>query len=521
MVKETVIFVKLKVNPLNFEAKKFIAMLNTADAEELDVKPLERIVVKHKRRSCVAITDISDSLVKEGEIGLSIEIEKKLGLKNSDKVDVSVSPPPESLEYIRKRMSGKELSRNEILTIIKDTVENRLSEIEITAFVMSLYHKEMSIKEATYLSEAMLKTSKKLDLGKREIYDKHSIGGVPGDKTSILVVPIVASFGLTIPKTSSRAITSPAGTADRFECIAPVNLSLSEIKKVVKNVGGCLVWGGAVELAPADDIFIKIEYPFSIDPFLLPSVMSKKKAVGAKYLVIDVPTGKETKIKTLKEYQELSKKFIDIGKKLEIKIKTLSTFGEQPIGRAVGPALEAREALSTLMWKNPPVDLVEKATAIAGAILEFAGYKNGKKKALEALKSGRAYEKLKEIIKAQGGSPDIRPSDIKVGKYKMSVKSKNAGIVEWISTKAVGIIAREAGAPKDKGAGIYFHKKLNDKVRKGDILFDIYAEKKFKLERALRLLKTMSFMNIDTKFDMVLKSYPEREKERFYFILER
>jgi len=512
---------KLKVNPLNFEANKLIVMLNAEDAKEIDVMPLERLAIRYKNRECVAIVDISNSLVKEGEIGLSIEVSGELKTRPESVVTVRMTTPPKSVEFIKKRMSGKELSKSEIEHIINDTVENRLSEIELTAFVMSLHHRKMSIKEAAYLSKAMIGTSKTLKLGRRVIYDKHSIGGVPGDKTSILVVPIVASMGLTIPKTSSRAITSPAGTADRFECIAPVELGIDEIERVVRKTGGCLVWGGAVDLAPADDMFIKIEYPFSIDPFLLPSVMSKKKAAGAKYLVIDIPTGKETKVKTLREYRELSEGFIELGKKLGIKVRTLSTFGDQPLGRAVGPALEAREALSTIMWKRPPIDLVEKATAVAGVLLEFAGYKNGKKVALDALKSGNAYRKLREIIKEQGGNPDIKPGDIKVGRFKVSVKSKSSGIVEWMSTKAVGIVAREAGAPKDKGAGIYFHKKLNDKVRKGDTLFEIYAEKKYKLRRALNALNRTPVMNVDTKFDMVLKVYPEEDRERFYFILER
>lgn len=506
---------------MNFEAHKPIVMLNKEDAAELDLMPLERVLLRYGKKECIAIVNISKTTVKEGEILLSINVQNELCIKKPSIITALPASPPKSLDFIKKRLNGTELTKSEILSIIQDTVDNKLSDIELTAFVISLEHFPMSIDEATYLSQAMIKTSRRLKLGKGAIYDKHSIGGVPGDKTSILVVPIVASFGLTIPKTSSRAITSPAGTADRFECIAPVELEIHEIEKVVKKTKGCLVWGGAVDLAPADDMFIKIEYPFSIDPFLLPSVMSKKKAAGAKYLVIDIPTGDETKVKSIKEFNKLSRGFIELGKRLGIEVRTLSTYADQPLGHAVGPALEAREALSTLMWKRPSIDLVEKACAVAGVLLEFAGHKNGKKLAMHSLESGKAYRKMKEIIKAQGGNPDIKPSDIKVGKHVVKVKSKSSGIVEWFDTKAVAEIARELGAPKDKGAGIYFHKKLRENVKKGDTIFELYAEKRHKMKRALSALKKKDIMNVDTKFDMVLETYPEETRDRYYFILER
>lgn len=356
--------------------------------------------------------------------------------------------------------------------------------------------------------------------GSGPMFLHNSIGGCPGDKTTIVVVPIVAAAGLTIPKTSSRAITSPAGSADRVECIMPVNLSLDEVRRVVNKTNACMVWGGAVDLAPADDIFIKIEYPLSIDPFLLPSVMSKKKCVNAKYLVIDIPTGRETKIRTKEEFENLACEFIQLGKKLGIKVDCISTFADQPIGHAVGPMLEAREALATVMHGHGPPDLVDKATTLAGVLLGFAGAKDGKQAALEILKSGKAYKKLREIIEAQGGNPDIKPEDLHPGKYVAEFKSGKSGKVLWISNKGIDIIARDAGAPRDKGAGIYFKKKLGDKVRKGEVLFEIYAEKNNKLSRAIENVRKLDVIGVGKERSILLGEVPHAEEDR-YFILER
>ena len=294
-----------------------------------------------------------------------------------------------------------------------------------------------------------------MSFGKGPILDKHSVGGIPGDKTSMLVVPIVAAAGFTIPKTSSRAITSPAGTADRVETLCPVNLSIDEIKDVVAKTNGCLVWGGALELAPADDLFIQVEYPLGIDPMLLPSILSKKKAIGATHVAIDIPTGMGAKIKTRTEAYTLASDFVDLGKRLGLNIQCALTFGDQPLGCGIGPALEAREALTTLMGGGPP-DLRDKAVSLAGMLFEMVGVENGRAKAEEMLDSGKAEAKMREIIAAQGGNPTVKPDDLPVGTEMAEVRSEHAGKVIWLSTEDIVRIAREAGAPKEKGAGISF-----------------------------------------------------------------
>lgn len=510
----------LKVMPLRLEAKKPIVILNKVDAWDLGVKPLDRVELRAGRKKEIAIVNIAERFVKTGSIGLYSRVQDDLNVKAGRLLDVTPSEPPESLGFIRKRLAGNRLRPGEISQIVRDVVDEKLSEIEVTSFVISLYNHKMTMSEAAALSKAMTLTGETLDLGKKEIYDKHSIGGIPGDGTSILLVPIVSAAGLTIPKTSSRAITAPAGSADRMECLCPVELGLEEIKRVVKKTNGCLVWGGAVDLAPADDAFIRIEYPLSIDPMLLPSVLSKKKAVGARYVVIDIPTGRGVKVKTADEAEELANQFIELGKKLEMVVSCASTLGEQPIGYAVGPALEAREALQSINGRGPQ-DLTDKAVHLSSILFDFKGIKNSKGKALDILKSGKAEKKLREIIRAQGGDPGIKVDDIPVGPKRVRIKSNTSGKVLWINNSTVIEVARTAGAPKDKGAGILFHRKMGDTVKKGDVLFEIYAEKAYKMNRALKIAKENEFIEVGRRYRMLLEKIPARKKHEEFFVLER
>lgn len=511
----------LKARPLEIEAMKPIVIINREDTEELDIRPLDRVELTVNGKKVTAIVNVADVFVLRGEIGLSESVYEKLGVRMGEKIKVKPSDPPESIASIKNKLSGKVLKTAEIEKIVNDVVGQKLSEIEITAFVTGLHVYGMTMNEIAALSYAMAETGKSLKFRNKDVFDKHSIGGVPGDKTSMCMVPVIAAAGMTIPKTSSRAITAPAGTADRMECLCPVDLTLEEIKSVVRKTNGCLVWGGAVELAPADDIFIKIEYPLSIDPLLLPSVMSKKKAVNAKYVVIDIPTGKGVKIKTPQEAEDLAHRFIDLGKKLRIKVECLSTFADQPIGYGIGPSLEAREALSTIEKGRGPKDLIDKTVALSSVLFDFNKVNNPSKKIMEILSTGKANKKLRSIIEAQGGNPKIRPDDIPVGEKSIKIKSTKSGKVLWINNHYIKRIARTAGAPKDKGAGILLHKKLGDKVNKDDILFELYAEKGHKLKEALKLVEEAKVVGVGKKYSIVLAEIPEEEEKRKYFILER
>ena len=239
-------------------------------------------------------------------------------------------------------------------------------------------------------------------------------------------------------------------------------------------------------MAPADDLFIRVEYPLSIDPMLLPSIMSKKKAMGSTHLVVDIPTGRSAKTKTIGQAYQLSRDFIDLGSRLGIQINCAVTEGEQPIGYAVGPVLEAREALATIMGKGP-YDLVDKATTIAGILLEMVGEKNGKEKAMRLIASRKAESKLREIIEAQGGDPEVNPDDLSPGDLCLDMRAEQPGRVLWINNSAIALIARTAGAPLNKRAGLLLRRKVGDRVSKNDILLTIHAESAEKLAQAAKL----------------------------------
>jgi AMP phosphorylase len=498
-----------------------IAILSEETARLLGVHSSDRICIMYCERQLIAMANVATHFPKN-RIGLYEEISETLGLKTDETVDVHLAQLPESLRHVRAKLRGERLREQDMVTIVKDVVERHLSEVEIAAFLTALNIHGLSMGESEALSRAMVETGKTLDFGEAPILDKHSIGGIPGDKTSLLVVPIVAAAGFTIPKTSSRAVTSPAGTADRVETLCPVNLSINEIKAVVEKTNGCLVWGGALDLAPADDLFIQVEYPLGIDPLLLPSIMSKKKAIGATHIAIDIPTGNGAKIKNMTEAYTLASDFVDLGKRLGMNIQCALTFGEQPIGHAVGPALEAQEALTTLMGAGP-ADLKEKAISLAGMLFEMVGVEGGRQKAEHVLRSGRAEKKLREIIEAQGGNPRIKPDEIPVGANKAEVTANQAGRVLWISTEDIVNIAKAAGAPREKGAGVVLKAKLGEAVKKDGALLEIYAERSSKLESALELAKRLQPIVLSKKPEeqMLLDRVPEKVASDKPFMLER
>ncbi|MEM1539284.1 MAG: AMP phosphorylase [Candidatus Bathyarchaeia archaeon] len=513
---------ELEAVPLDLSAgERRIVILDDETASQLGVHSSDRVKITFKDKQAIAIVNVAGGFPKS-HIGLYKEISEMLGIKIGEKVEVQYASLPESLRYVQEKIRGEMLREEKIKAIVKDVVEHHLSDAEIAAFLTALYIRGISMDETVALTKAMVETGKTLKLDKKPILDKHSIGGIPGDKTTLLVTPIIAAAGFIIPKTSSRAVTSPAGTADRVESLCPVNLSIDEIVEVVNKTNGCMVWGGALELAPADDIFIQVEYSLSIDPMLLPSIMSKKKAIGSTHVVIDIPTGRGAKVKTIGEAHALAQNFIELGKALDIHVQCAITFGEQPLGYAVGPALEAKEALETIMGGGPK-DLREKATDLAGILLEMVGFKNGKTAAEKILQSGKAERKLREIIEAQGGNPKIQPEDVKIGDEHVEVVSDAEGMILWINNQYIAQIAREAGAPKDKGAGVKLRAKLGEYVRRGDILFEIYAERNNKLEAALKLAETLKPIGVGKRWDehMLIETVPLEGRHAKVFTIER
>jgi putative thymidine phosphorylase len=391
------------------------------------------------------------------------------------------------------------LTKKEIDQVVWDVVHNKLSDIELTYFVSACYTKAMSNKETILLTKAMAEQGQTLDMKIKPVIDKHCIGGVPGNRTTMILVPMIAAAGFTIPKTSSRSITSPAGTADTMEVIANVSFPLNKMKSIVKKTKGCIIWGGALNLAPADDKIIKVERPLGIDAEsqLLASILAKKLSVSSTHILIDIPVGPGAKVKNRQAALILKRQFETIGKKLKRHVRVIITDGSQPIGNGIGPALEARDVLRVLTRHiKRPIDLEKKCVMMVGEIFGMLGIKNGMDKAQKILDCGKAYDKMKEIIKAQSGNPNIEPHEIKLARFRYVVKAKKSGVIRRIDNETISHMARVAGAPNSKGAGIYLFKHVGDKVKKGDKLFKIYSKRQAKLDYAKMVLKELDGFDI-------------------------
>ena len=317
------------------------------------------------------ITD--DGLVGIDEIGLAEPAFRRFAEHAGCLVTVSPAMPPSSLDAVRAKIQGRALDDGEIKAIVDDISHYRYSDMEIAAFLVSSAN-FMTSGELLALSNAMARAGTQLKWDRPIIVDKHSIGGIPGNRTSMVVVPIVAAHGLTIPKTSSRAITSPAGTADTMEVLARVDLGVEEMKEVVNACHGCLVWGGHVNLSPADDILISVERPLGIDTReqMVASIMSKKLAAGSTHLLIDLPVGPAAKVTTAMDAMRLRKLFEFVGDHFGISVEVVTTDGRQPVCSGIGPVLESQDVIAVLSnAPGAPIDLREKSLRLAAHRLEY------------------------------------------------------------------------------------------------------------------------------------------------------
>jgi thymidine phosphorylase len=437
-----------------------------------------RVEVRCNSKALLAtllITD-DDSLVDSGDLGLAEPAFRRFAEAAGSYVTVTPAVPPDSLDAVRGKIHGRTLSKNEIIAIIDDVAHYRYSDMEIAAFLISSAS-FMTSDELLALTQAMAQAGTQLKWNDPIVVDKHCIGGIPGNRTSMIVVPIVAAHGLTIPKTSSRAITSPAGTADTMEVLARVDLGVGEMKEVVSACRGCLVWGGHVNLSPADDILISVERPLSVDTReqMVASIMSKKLAAGSTHLLVDLPVGPAAKLTTAMEAMRLRKLFEFVGGHFGISVEVITTDGRQPIGNGIGPVLEAQDVMAVLSNEpTAPRDLREKSLRLAAHLLEYdpalrggTGYA----RARELLDSGAALKQMQKIIDAQG--PSMCRTDL--GTLTADVRAPDHGVVSGIDCLRLNRLARTAGAPLDKGAGIKVFKKIGDRVEKGEPLYRIHA----------------------------------------------
>jgi thymidine phosphorylase len=448
-----------------------------------------RILVRNNSNSIVATLNVvHNGLIAPGEAGLSEAAWKLLNAEEGEIARLSHPPALRSLTKLRAKIFGRHLSRSDYREIVSDIVRGRYSDIDLSAFVTACAGDgRMEQDEIVSLTEAMIESGERLNWGRSLVVDKHCVGGLPGNRTTLIIVPIVASFGLTMPKTSSRAITSPAGTADAMEALAPVNLGLKEMRRVVEREGGCVVWGGAVNLSPADDRLIRVERALDIDGEgqMIASVLSKKVAAGSTHVVLDIPVGETAKLRSFEAARRLSEQLKTVGDAVGLFVQTIISDGSQPVGRGIGPALEARDVLAVLQNdKDAPEDLRERALILAANILEMSGgapIGKGGKIAKEILDSGRALKKFLSICEAQGGFREPKRAE-----FTQEITAKTAGIVTSIDNRKLARVAKLAGAPRAQSAGLKLQAPVGCRVEAGLPLYTVHAESGGELDYALQ-----------------------------------
>ena len=451
-----------------------------------------QVTLTHGDKSVVAtLYQVTSDWLPIETIGLTDSAWDKLDLETDALIRVTHTPPLASLAHVRQRIFDDDLTEAQIRAIIQDIVDGLYSDIHLTAFVTASASKPLSKDEVTAMTRAMIDTGERMDWGDRPVADKHCVGGLPANRTTPIVVSIVAANGLLIPKTSSRAITSPAGTADTMETLTRVDLTREELRHVIDTAGGCFIWGDSVNFSPADTAIIRIERALNFDSpgSMVASVLSKKIAAGASHVVIDIPVGPTAKVRNLAQARELTDLFSHVAGAFGLKLGIEITDGNQPIGRGIGPALEARDVLAVLENKpQAPAELREKSLRLAGAVLELAGKApagEGHGMAAATLASGQAWEKFRAICEAQGGFREPP-----VSKFQRPVCATRSGRVNAIDNQRLARVAKLAGAPDDKAAGLYLHVRLGDRVKQGDPLYTLHTETLGELNYVLDYVKS-------------------------------
>jgi len=477
-------------------AHEFVALILEEDAIELGVHPMDKIKISSSNSKFVIceleIIDYKkkrgshkDINLVRGEIGLLENAFFKLDVLEGSSIKIVPAKKPSSLKYVKKKFEGGELSQKEFLEIMIDIVENRFSKVETTYFVIACAINKLSISEMVALTNSMVNVGRQLEFKSDKnsiVVDKHCIGGIPGNRTTLIVVPIIAAAGLKIPKTSSRAITSPAGTADTMEIFSNVEVELGAMYNLVEEENGCLIWGGGLDLSPADDIIIQVEHPLNLDSEgqMVASILSKKKSAGSDFVLIDIPVGKTAKVTSKFHALHLKRIFEKVSKQIGLDVKVIITDGSSPIGSGIGALYEAKDVLK--IFNNDldqPQDLKEKSLKMAGLILDSANFcKSGEGYfiAKQILESGVAKAKFEKIIEIQGKKEITQKA-----KFSYNIKSDFGGVLLEINNKLISKLAFALGAPKDKVAGMVLHKKINDVVKLDEILMTIYSDSKLRL----------------------------------------
>jgi len=442
-----------------------------------EISSLTKIEIHGGIQPVYAFLQIVDdeNVVKPNEIALNNEAFRQISLPEGANVTITLSPPAPSLSYVKKKINGNILSSSEYRAIIKDIGSRRYSNTDIASFLVAS-GSFMSATEVLAMTEALVSEHALTWDDENIVVDQHCLGGVPGNKTDIVVMAIVAAYGLPMPKTASRSLTSCAGVADTFGVVANVELEDKQFQRLVKENRAALAYYNALSISDVNKLVFSIERQLGIvkQEHVVASMLAMKKSAGVTHLLVDIPVGPNSRIKSTNEAMRLRKLIEYIGDMSQMAVDVVITDGSEPVGYGVGPVLEARDVVRVLNNKpDAPEDLKEKSLFLAGKILEFdpklrggQGYAVAK----ELLQSGAALATFNRIAAAQG-----RQSAQQMGHLSRDIVASTSGVVESIDNSRIIKIGVWAGAGQHEGAGVDLFKKVGDTVREGDPLYRIYS----------------------------------------------
>ncbi|MFA7298809.1 MAG: thymidine phosphorylase [Candidatus Absconditabacterales bacterium] len=484
------------------EGENLEVLINEQDAWEEGITSMDKVSLIYDNKEFVFDVSLSSHLVQRGEVGIFEDIREKYKMKAGQFVTVSFTKnSSESLDALKKGLNGKRLNKKEIFAIMKDISNNRFTDILTTYFSAMGFFFPSKDEDLYRMAEAMAKTGEMLHFP-GIVADKHCMGGVSGNETTMIMIPLLTSLGIKMPKTFSKAITTPAATGECVSVLMDISFSKKEIEDLVKKNNCCLVRGGGLDLAPADEKLIKVAYPLSMQSYsrTIVSIMAKKYAMGINHSLIDIPVGPSAKVPDMKTAKRLKKKYLYVGKKLGMKMTVEITDALQPIGSGVGAVMQVREVLRVLQQhEKRPMDLEQKAIHLCAKIIELVGMAKGKdaeKLAYGQLISGKARAMMQKIISAQHGDPKVKSEGLKLAKIQKDIVAEKSGKVKGIDMKVLNVAARTLGSPLDLQAGLYLHKKLGDVVKKGEVIYTMYANDESKIKLTKEFLDEKKMYNI-------------------------
>jgi len=428
-----------------------------------------------------------------------------------------------TIEIITKKRNKEPLSQDEIIFLINSYTKGKIPDYQFAAFLMAAYLNGMTKEETAILTKAMLYSGKIIDLSKINgaKIDKHSTGGV-GDKTSLILTPIVASAGVNVPMISGRGLGHTGGTLDKLETIPGfrTDLSLKKYQQVIRKCGAVLV-GQTKDIAPADKLIYALrDVTATVEsiPLITGSIMSKKLAEGIDGLVLDVKTGSGAFMKKLSDAKKLAQSLIDTAKNFDKKVMAFITDMNQPLGCYVGNWLEVYESILILQG-GMVEDLNEVTFNLSGAMIMLGGKAHSLEEGIEIakyeIKTGKAFDKFLEIVKLQGGDISVLTNPKKYPKAIFSEKiiAAKGGYIKSINNYEIGMAALELGAGRltkedviDPKAGIIFYPKIGNQVKKGEVIAELFTDKKKSMDNAKkRIYKSIEYSKTKTKKVKLIK----------------